>query len=105
MYNLAFLGNIGWQELLILLAIALLLFGSRLPEVARSMGKSVVEFKKGLNGVTDEIDNAGNQTRVQQPLPPAQPPAYAAPTQAPAAYAAPGQAAQADPYAPRDQAR
>ena len=34
--------------------IALLLFGKRLPEVARSLGKGVVEFKKGLNGIDDE---------------------------------------------------
>lgn len=98
MYTLAFLGNIGWQELLIVLIIALILFGSRLPEVARSMGKSVVEFKKGLNGVQEEVDSAGQQTRISQPLPP--------PTQAPTAYAAPQgyQPAPADPNA-RDQAR
>jgi sec-independent protein translocase protein TatA len=35
--------------------IALLLFGKRLPEVARSLGKGIVEFKKGMNGIEDEI--------------------------------------------------
>lgn len=98
MYTLALFGNIGWQELLIVLIIALILFGSRLPEVARSMGKSVVEFKKGLNGVQEEVDSAGQQTRISQPLPP--------PAQAPTAYAAPQgyQPTPADPNA-RDQAR
>ena len=40
--------------------IALLIFGKRLPEVARSMGKGVVEFKKGLKGIDDEVTEAGN---------------------------------------------
>lgn len=40
----------GWQELLILLAIGLLIFGSRLPQTARSVGSAVVEFRKGLSG-------------------------------------------------------
>ena len=36
-------------ELLIVVAVALLLFGKRLPDVMRSLGKSVTEFKKGVN--------------------------------------------------------
>jgi len=43
------------MELMIVGGIALLLFGSRLPEVARGLGKSVIEFKKGINGIQDEI--------------------------------------------------
>jgi TatA/E family protein of Tat protein translocase len=45
--------GIGPQELLIVAVIALLLFGKRLPEVARSLGKGIVEFKKGINGVEE----------------------------------------------------
>ena len=45
-------------QLLIFLAIALLLFGNRLPSVMRSLGKSVVEFKKGVNGIDEGVDKA-----------------------------------------------
>jgi sec-independent protein translocase protein TatA len=47
-------GPLGVWELLVILFIVLLLFGSRLPSVMRSMGQGVVEFKKGLNQPTDE---------------------------------------------------
>ena len=55
----------GPFEWAVILIIALLLFGRRLPEVMRSMGRGVVEFKKGLKGVQDEIDDVG--TSVNQP--------------------------------------
>lgn len=44
----------GWPELLIVGFIVLLLFGSRLPSVMRSLGRGVTEFKKGVQGVDDE---------------------------------------------------
>jgi len=43
----------GFWQILILLVVVLLLFGSRLPSVARSLGQSLVEFKKGMK----EIDH------------------------------------------------
>lgn len=43
------LPNIGFPELMIILCIGLLLFGNKLPQVGRSLGKSLVEFKKGLS--------------------------------------------------------
>ncbi|MEX2671915.1 MAG: twin-arginine translocase TatA/TatE family subunit [Phycisphaeraceae bacterium] len=46
----------GW-EWMIILVIALLVFGKRLPEVGRSLGKGIVEFKKGIKGVKDELDD------------------------------------------------
>jgi len=49
-------------ELLIVLVIALLLFGRRLPEVGRSLGKGIIEFKKGLKGVEENIDTEANRT-------------------------------------------
>ena len=46
-------------ELLILLGIALLLFGgSRIPSLARSLGKSITEFKKGVQGIEEEVKNS-----------------------------------------------
>ncbi len=47
----------GIQELLIVAFIVLILFGSRLPSVMRSLGQGVVEFKKGVQGIEDEKDN------------------------------------------------
>jgi len=44
--------------LLILGALAVLLFGERLPEVARSVGKGFMEFKKGMKGIEQEIRSA-----------------------------------------------
>jgi sec-independent protein translocase protein TatA len=54
--RLAVLGwfGIGLQELLIIAFIVLILFGSRLPSVMRSLGQGVVEFKKGVQGVEDD---------------------------------------------------
>jgi len=49
----------GGTEWLVILVVALLLFGRRLPDVARSVGKSIVEFKKGLRDVKDEINIDG----------------------------------------------
>ena len=55
---LGFIGAPGLPEMVIVGIIALLLFGKRLPEVARSLGKGIVEFKKGVRGIEDEVDHA-----------------------------------------------
>ena len=49
---------IGWTEIAVIAVVAVLIFGRRLPEVGRSMGQSLVEFKKGLRGETDDEDNS-----------------------------------------------
>ncbi len=53
---LAFLGMPGHLEWLVILVIGLLLFGKRLPEVGRSIGRAIVEFKKGVKGIEDEVE-------------------------------------------------
>ncbi len=58
MLPFAFLPNLGTTELMIIAGVALLFFGNRLPSVMRSLGKSVTEFKKGVSGIEDEIDQA-----------------------------------------------
>ena len=58
-------GRIGFGELLVLLAIILLLFGSKkLPDLARSLGRSIAELKKGQQeGLTsEETPDAGKKT-------------------------------------------
>jgi sec-independent protein translocase protein TatA len=64
------LGMPGGAEWIIIAAIGLLLFGKRLPEVGRSLGKGIVEFKKGLKGVEDEVETASDPktTTASQPM-------------------------------------
>jgi len=51
------MGFAGGYELVIVAGIALLLFGHRLPSVMRSLGRGVVEFKRGVAGVDDDIED------------------------------------------------
>lgn len=50
-------GGIGTAELVVIGVVAVLLFGSKLPEVARSIGSSYNEFRKGLNDIQNSIKN------------------------------------------------
>lgn len=57
---MGFLRNVGLPELLVILAILLLVFGAkRLPEIARSLGRSIQGFKKGVR----EIEKDAEETR------------------------------------------
>ena len=50
-----FSGSIGPWEILIVLVVLLLVFGRRIPEVMRSLGKGVTQFKKGLRDIEDQV--------------------------------------------------
>ncbi len=61
-------GMAGWSELLLILALALILFGpKRLPEIAEAMGKSIRKFKSATQNATDEvkreIDDVGREMK------------------------------------------
>ena len=59
MNMLAFLGNLNYGEILVILLVVVLLFGSKkLPELARSIGQSMKEFKKGREELEKEAKNA-----------------------------------------------
>ena len=68
--------GLGVQEMLLLLLLGVLLFGRKLPDIGRSLGKTVIEFKKGIGGMEDEINTASSgspQTSIQpEPVRPPQ---------------------------------
>jgi sec-independent protein translocase protein TatA len=57
--TIPFLIGIGWQEIVLIFLVLLLLFGAkRLPELARGLGKGIREFKGAVKDVEDELDDA-----------------------------------------------
>lgn len=66
MQMFGFMGGIGPMELAIVAFIVLILFGSRLPTVMRSLGQGVVEFKKGVQGI-DEEKESSEKEKAEQP--------------------------------------
>jgi len=66
--------GIGGQEIILLLVLGVLLFGANLPRLGRSVGKTVKEFKHGVQGLEDDIENVGNPTTARPAPEPARPP-------------------------------
>ena len=60
------LPSLSMPELVVVMVVAVLLFGKRLPEVGRSLGKGIVEFKKGLQGIESELE-AGSRPPAERP--------------------------------------
>ncbi|NLB17313.1 MAG: twin-arginine translocase TatA/TatE family subunit [Syntrophomonadaceae bacterium] len=55
------IGSVGPWELILVLAIALIIFGpGKLPDVAKSLGKGINEFKKASNDVKQQVQDAVN---------------------------------------------
>jgi sec-independent protein translocase protein TatA len=103
---MGFLPGIGTSEMLIVGVIALLLFGKNLPGVARNLGKSMAELKKGLSGFQEEFRNATREAErsvaYSPPVSASRTPAVDPPSRAPASTPAAVQAGSADDFtAPR----
>ena len=65
--NTMFAAMLGGWEIVLILAIVLILFGSKkLPELARGLGQGIREFKKAAREVTDEVHNAADEAPPQQ---------------------------------------
>ena len=57
------LGMPGPWEWIVIGVLGVIIFGKRLPSVGRSLGQGIVEFKKGLKGVEDEMDDVVRTTK------------------------------------------
>ncbi|MCC7416814.1 MAG: twin-arginine translocase TatA/TatE family subunit [Acidobacteria bacterium] len=80
-------GSIGMPELIIIFVIALIIFGPRkLPELGRSLGRSLAEFKRASNELKstleEEIRLEEQRTAIESAKPPAAPASVAAPPEA-----------------------
>jgi sec-independent protein translocase protein TatA len=57
-----FLGPIGWNELVVILVIVLLIFGPRrLPDFAEALGKSIRKFKQATNEARSSIESSTDE--------------------------------------------
>lgn len=61
--------GLGTQEIMLLLVLGILLFGRNLPQLGRSVGKTFVEFKKGMHGLEEEMETPGARRTQVDPEP------------------------------------
>jgi sec-independent protein translocase protein TatA len=74
-----FASMLGPQEVILLLIIGVVLFGKKLPDVGRSVGKALSEFRRAFGGVEDELERAINRPESVGYRPPSPPQRIAAP--------------------------
>ncbi|MBQ5690443.1 MAG: twin-arginine translocase TatA/TatE family subunit [Alistipes sp.] len=61
--KLLLFGTFGWQEILLIALIVLLLFGGKkIPELMKGLGKGVRSFKEGVKEITDEVEKSDDPT-------------------------------------------
>lgn len=61
------LGVIGGSEIIVILLLVLVLFGGKkIPELMKGLGKGVKEYKKAVNGIEEEVNNATGEPAAQQ---------------------------------------
>ena len=61
--------NLGWEELVLIGVLGVLLFGRRLPDMGKSLGKTIVEFKKGLSAAGEEISKGAEEEKPEKSRP------------------------------------
>jgi sec-independent protein translocase protein TatA len=88
--------GLGGQEILLLLVLGVLLFGRKLPDIGRSFGKTIVEFKKGVKGIEDEVSEPSTARAAIEPEP-VKAPARVTPSAAPKFDDAPAAPSNAPP--------
>ncbi|PIE22862.1 MAG: twin-arginine translocase TatA/TatE family subunit [Planctomycetota bacterium] len=55
--------TLGAPEIIITLVVVLLLFGGRIPKLARSLGQGIVEFRKGIKGEAEDVKELPNEQK------------------------------------------
>ena len=91
--------DVGGTEIMMIMLVTLLLFGSkRMPDLARSLGKSIREFKKAASSLEEELKRA-----LETPPPPPQPRRPAAPTVPDLSLKDPAQPTASEPAPPPEE--
>ena len=69
------MGNLGFSEILVIMIVALVVFGpNKLPELGRSMGQAIREFRKATQAITTEVTRVASD-EVREQIDKAKPPA------------------------------